>query len=233
VDLPGLVGHPAFPRTMEALVSRPRGTVLDVARAALERTDDLPEWTVKRARLLAPILPPSLSEEDHRWLANPGGEISRPPGNGETRFDLEAGAVIFRPKKLRLRPSDARDCIFGYTLMHSWFTDESFAASIGPCIVTADEFDDLAPIEARVNGKPWSVGTIGDARTSFEDQIVAAARTAELRPGEVFGSGTLGRVAGAKQPRAHATVELTHPSIGLLRNQIGPRVRKRTARKAS
>ena len=39
VDLPDAVGHPAFPTTLEALVSSSRGTVLDAARAALARDD--------------------------------------------------------------------------------------------------------------------------------------------------------------------------------------------------
>ena len=37
VDLPDAVGHPAFPTTLEGLVSSSRGTVMDAARAALER----------------------------------------------------------------------------------------------------------------------------------------------------------------------------------------------------
>lgn len=230
VDLAGLVGHPAFPSTMEALIARPRGTVLDAARAALERGDEVDAWTVRRPRLLAPILPPSLAEEDHRWLVGPDGEVQRPPGNGGTRFDLEIAAVIFRPKKPKLKPSDAAGCIFGYTLMQSWFFDEAFAAAVGPCIVTADEFDPEAEVVARVNGRLWSSGTLEDAEISLEQQIVRAARTAELLPGEVFGSGTLGRVRpDRKPPRPGSTVAIEHPSIGVLSNRVGPRARRREA----
>jgi len=230
VDLPGLVGHPAFPSTMEALVARPRGTVLDAARAALEREDELPGWTVRNPRLLAPILPPSLSEEQHRWVVGPRAEIHRPAGNGTVRFDLEVAAVIFRPKKPRLKRSDARACIFGYTLMQSWSTDEAFAAALGPCIVTADEFDHDARVVARVNDKPWSVGGLEDAHVGFEQQIVRAAEAEELLPGEVFGSGTLGRIRpDRKPPRVGATVELEHPSVGALSNRVAGRVRRRRA----
>ncbi len=47
VDLPDAVGHPAFPTTLEGLVSSSRGWIMDAARAALSR-DDVWEWRVKR-----------------------------------------------------------------------------------------------------------------------------------------------------------------------------------------
>lgn len=230
VDLAGMVGHPAFPSTMEALIARPRGTVLDAARAALERTDDLDGWTIPNARLLAPILPPSLSEEEHRWVVGPDEVIQRPPGNGDARFDLEVAAVIFRPKKPKLRPSDARGCIFGYTLMQSWFNHDAFAAALGPCVVTADEFDETAPVTATVNGRAWSEGLVEEAGADFATQIVAAARAQELLPGEVFGSGTLGkRNPARKAPRPGAEITISHPSIGTLTNKVAGRMRRRKA----
>ena len=230
VDLADVVGHPAFPSTMEALVSRPRGTVMDAARAALERTDEVEACTVPDARLLAPILPPSLGEDDHRWLAGPGDEISCPPGNGDVRFDLELAAVIFRPTKGRLRKSQAADCVFGYTLMSYWSHEEAFAAALGPCIVTADEFDPDTEVVASVNGKEWSRGNLTEAESSFAEQIVAAAKAGELLPGEVFGSGTLGlRKRTAKPPKPGATVEIDAAGIGVLRNTVGARVRSRAA----
>ena len=228
VDLAGMVGHPAFPSTMEALVARPRGSVLDAARAALERTDEVPHWTVKHPRLLAPILPPSLADEDHRWVVGPDVPVSRPTGP-EPRFDLEVAAVIYRPKKPKLKASEAGECIFGYTLMQSWFSEDSFAAALGPCIVTADEFDLGAEIEARVNGRRWSVGTLADAQVPFPRQIVDAAKREELLPGEVFGSGTLGLIRERRPPRPGASVQIEHPSIGVLANVIGPRARRNRA----
>ncbi|HEX6009337.1 MAG TPA: hypothetical protein VFZ50_04425, partial [Actinomycetota bacterium] len=61
VDLPELVGHPAFPDTMERLVRRNGGTVLDAARAALERDEaDVMACVVDEARLLASVVPSTL-----------------------------------------------------------------------------------------------------------------------------------------------------------------------------
>ena len=57
VDLPDAVGHPAFPSTLEDLVSCSRGTVMDAARAALQR-DDAWNWRVPKPRILTPAVPP-------------------------------------------------------------------------------------------------------------------------------------------------------------------------------
>src|SRR3954471_15752406 len=59
VDLPDAVGHPAFPTTLEGLVSSSRGTVMDAAQNALAR-DDAMEWRVKRPRNPTPLFPPAL-----------------------------------------------------------------------------------------------------------------------------------------------------------------------------
>lgn len=230
VDLPGLVGHPAFPSSMEALIARPRGTVMDAARAALERTEEIPEWTVRRPTILAPIVPPAVAEEDHRWVVGPGTPVQRPPGNGDTRFDVELAAVIFRPKKPKLKASEAESCIFGYTLMQSWFTPNGFAAALGPCLVTRDEFDATGEIQARINHRDWSSGTLGDIAVPFGEQIVRAAKREELLPGEVFGSGTLGLLRQRRPPRGGAEVVIEHPSIGTLTNVVGPRLRTRRIR---
>ena len=53
VDLPDAIGHPAFPTTMEALLQRNGGTVLDAAHEALGKPDVL-DSLVPRAKLLVP-----------------------------------------------------------------------------------------------------------------------------------------------------------------------------------
>lgn len=229
VDLPEAVGHPAFPSTMEALVSRPRGTVLDAARHALERNDAL-DCLVPEPQLLAPILPPSLSESDYRWVVAPGEELSSPPLSPEPHFDMGVAAVIYRPKKMKMRPSQALECIFGYTLMMYWSAGEEFGASLGPCIVTEDEFDPASDVVVRVNGREWARGSVNeDADTSFADQIVAASKTTELLPGEVFGSGTLGSKKNGKAPKAGSEIEVIAASIGSLHNPLASRLRRRAA----
>ena len=64
VDLPDVVGHPAFPTTLEALVASSRGSVMDAARAALER-DETADHVVTQARILPPLFPTSLLMPDY------------------------------------------------------------------------------------------------------------------------------------------------------------------------
>jgi 2-keto-4-pentenoate hydratase/2-oxohepta-3-ene-1,7-dioic acid hydratase in catechol pathway len=73
VDLPDLVGHPAFPTTLEQLVKRNGGTVLEATRAVLERPELVEECLVPGAKLLPPLLPGSIrvveSFDDHAKAA--------------------------------------------------------------------------------------------------------------------------------------------------------------------
>ena len=69
VDLPTVVGHPAFPTTMEALIALHGGTTLDAAREALSHPANVKEFRVAGPRLLPPIVPISLLE--HRWILGP------------------------------------------------------------------------------------------------------------------------------------------------------------------
>ena len=228
----GVVGHPAFPSTMEALVSRPRGTVLDAARRALEASD-IDDWRVELPHLVAPILPPSLGEDAHRWVVGPGEELPRPPGNGETVFEPSIAAVIFAPA-YKLKKRDADQCIFGYTLMTYWAHGEDFAASLGPVIVTADEFDPSTELTVRVNDRVWAHGTLADAEVPFGTQVWAAAKQAPLLPGEVFWSGALGkRRRNARAPKPGAVVELSAGDLGILRTTVAPRLTRRAARTAA
>ncbi|MEX0991151.1 MAG: fumarylacetoacetate hydrolase family protein [Actinomycetota bacterium] len=228
VDLSGAVGHPAFPSTMEALVARPRGTVLDAARASLDRYD-VKEWMPRNPHVVAPILPPSLGADQHRWVVGPDAELPRPPGNGDVVFEPSIAAVVFSPNK-KLKKREAAECIFGYTLMTYWSRGDEFAASLGPWIVTADEFDPETELEVRVNGKLWAQGTLNDAEASFGETVWAAAKQAPLLSGDVFWSGVLGpRRKLAKAPRSGSVVELSAEGLGTLTNTVGPRVRRRAA----
>src|SRR4029079_404677 len=83
VDLPDAVGHPAFPTTLEALVTSSRGTVLDAAQTALGRDDAL-EWRIKRPRILTPLFPSSLlspgSLDVDRRVIGPEQDVPWPDG---------------------------------------------------------------------------------------------------------------------------------------------------------
>lgn len=148
VDLPSAIGHPAFPTTMEAMVSAGPAP-LDEARTTLER-GNLESHVVAAARLLVPILPGSLRDflafEDHvqagsarrgepvpeawyeipvyykgnhRSVFGPDEEIPWPPYTDELDYELEVASVL-GGRGRDLDEDDAGALVFGYTLMNDW-----------------------------------------------------------------------------------------------------------------
>lgn len=148
LDLPDAVGHPAFPGTMEALVSRCGGTTLDVAREALSRPDWWEGCVVPEPRLLVPLLPSaardilalgefagggaedprrpaSPAEEpgdgtrhDPRWLG-PEAEVDWPEEGDSLDYEIELACVLGDYGRA-LSERRAGAVIFGYTLFAGW-----------------------------------------------------------------------------------------------------------------
>jgi 2-keto-4-pentenoate hydratase/2-oxohepta-3-ene-1,7-dioic acid hydratase in catechol pathway len=104
---------------------------------------------------------------------------------------------------------------------------KDFATSIGPCMVTPDEIDPTAVrMQARVNGELWSDGTMGSMLFSWAQVIAHLSREQELQPGDVLGSGTVGKGCGHELGRWLAPgdeVELEVDGIGILRNVVSRR----------
>jgi hypothetical protein len=234
VDLPELVGHPAFPTTMEALVRRNGGTVLDAARAALER-DDASECVVEDARVLPPLLPGSLrsidADEGDRPLIGPDDELAWPEGAGWLEFRPKIAAVLGRAAE-RITPEDTAAVIFGYMLIGDWRArDESgdptpgadgVPISIGPWIVTPDELDpQTAVVTVRVDGEQWVKGNLNGTARSLIRAVAAASRTEALEPGEAFASGPFEIPGFEQRIWPGAEVELEAEGIGVLRTRVG------------
>jgi len=237
VDLPDLVGHPAFPTTMEALVSGNGGTVLDAARAALER-DEADRFVIPRARLLAPLLPTSLRTRDAveglRRVVGPDDEIPWPPGAGWLDYEPKMAAVLGRPGR-GLDARGAKRIVFGYTLVNDWTArDESgdptptaagVPVSLGPCIATPDEVDpQTVYLTVRVNGVECAKGNLNGAARSLITLIAQTSRLDGLTCGDTFAAGPFGGGFGrhlGRQLWPGAVVELEAEGIGVLANRIG------------
>jgi Fumarylacetoacetate (FAA) hydrolase family len=114
LDLPDVVGHPAFPRTLEALVARPRGTAMDAARSALAQPAYLHDCDVPGARLLAPLL------IEGQEVVGPDAELAW-PGPAD-RLDCEpAVACVVGAAGTDLSAAEAAEAIFGYTVVNTWW----------------------------------------------------------------------------------------------------------------
>jgi fumarylacetoacetate (FAA) hydrolase len=167
-------------------------------------------------------------------IYGPEAEIPYPEGTQELDYELEVAAII-----------GADEQIAGFTVMNDWSARDlqraemkvglgpakgkDFATSLGPVVVTADEFDgSAAPMVARVNGEERSRGELADMYHSWAAIRAQAARNTELHPGDVLGSGTVGtgcilEHGDGRWLRPGDVVELEVEGIGVLRNTVGPR----------
>jgi 2-keto-4-pentenoate hydratase/2-oxohepta-3-ene-1,7-dioic acid hydratase in catechol pathway len=155
-------------------------------------------------------------------------------------YELEICAVVGKRGR-RVKEADAGAYIAGYTLYNDWSARDiqmressvgigpgigkDMASSIGPSIATPDEFSrQHSKLEARIDGETWSTGTLADMHFSFEQIIEFISQEADIVPGDLLGSGTIGMGCGFERDRyltPGMTVELEAEGIGLLRNVLG------------
>jgi hypothetical protein len=238
VDLPDAVGHPAFPTTLEGLVSSSRGSIMEAAQAALSR-DDVWEQRVKRPRILTPLFPRSLLSpgalEVDRTLVGPEQDVP---------FPLDAAWLEYEPKVAAVIGNEARkvdadaivDHVFGYTLVNDWMARDASGApvasadggpiAIGPCIVTTDEVDPQAMfLQVKVDGDEIAKGNLNGAARNLFRLVSGASQLAELERGDAFALGPFETPDPDPQRQLWpgATVELAAEGIGTLRNRVSTR----------
>jgi fumarylacetoacetate (FAA) hydrolase len=166
-------------------------------------------------------------------VSGPDVPVPYPAGTAMLDYELEVAAVI---------GADQR--IAGFTVLNDWSARDlqraetsvglgpakgkDFATSLGPVLVTVDEFDGRAgAMTAAVNGTELSRGDLAAMHYSWEELRRRAVENTRLRPGDVLGSGTVGTGCLLEQEtpswlRPGDVVELTVAGIGTLRNSIGP-----------
>jgi len=165
-----------------------------------------------------------------------GDEVPCPADTEMLDYELELAAVI-----------GAGGGIEGFTVMNDWSARDlqlaemsvglgpakgkDFATSLGPELVSPDELPAGPDLRAtaRVNGELRTESGTGGMHFSWETLLSAAARnTPGLRPGDVIGSGTVGRGCilehgDGRWLEPGDEVELEIEGIGVLRNRVGGR----------
>jgi 2-keto-4-pentenoate hydratase/2-oxohepta-3-ene-1,7-dioic acid hydratase in catechol pathway len=172
-------------------------------------------------------------------IYGPDDVVPWPSYTDRLDYELEVCAVIGTAGR-RVSAADAARHIVGYTLYNDWSArdiqkremsigigpgvSKDFGSSIGPCIATPDEFDrDKGALQARIDGEVWSSGALGEMRFSFEEIIEWTSREQTMHPGDLLGSGTMGKGCGVEIDRwltPGCTVELEGEGIGILRNTV-------------
>jgi len=235
-----------------AAEARPPRLPLDEVelRAPLPRPNSLRDFMLVEEHVRNSLgdVPAEWYEIPVYWKGNPdtvlGPEatVPWPPYTEKLDFELEVGAIIGR-RVWRASVAEAGAAIAGYTIFNDWSARDiqfremrvglgpglgkDFATSLGPCLATREEFDiATARMAARVNGEVWAEGGLGSMLYSFPEVVAHLSQEQPLLPGDVLGSGTVGRGCGLELERWIApgdVVELEVQGIGLLRNVVGAR----------
>jgi 2-keto-4-pentenoate hydratase/2-oxohepta-3-ene-1,7-dioic acid hydratase in catechol pathway len=142
-------------------------------------------------------------------------DVAVPPGSELFDFELEVAVVVGRDGA-SLTPEQAREHVFGYTILNDWSARDlqrremkvnlgpakgkDSASTLGPWLTTADELephrdaDGFLPLDMRVSVNGVEIGRdlLSNMGWPFEDLISYASRGTEVRAGDVLGSGTCG-----------------------------------------
>ena len=169
----------------------------------------------------------------------PEDEIRWPAYTEKLDYELEMSIVIGKQAR-GLSVEDAPAVIAGYTIFNDWSARDiqmrEMALQLGPGLgkdfatsmgrvssrrTRSTRFQ--RAMEARVNGEIWSSGTLGAMKFSFAEMVAHVSQEQTLMPGDVLGSGTIGRGCGLELDRwikPGDIVELEVEGIGVLRNRV-------------
>lgn len=187
---------------------------------------------------------------NHHALVGRDAPVFAPADSQELDYELELGVIIGRAGR-DIPVARAWEHVVGFTVLNDFSARDlqrkevtaglgpakakDFATAVGPWLVTLDEFSDriageMLTIEmcARVNGRELSRGNVRALHHSIPRLIAQASRDADLFPGDLLGTGTVGtgcilelgaeNTGGWLQPGD--VVELEIERLGVLRTPI-------------
>ena len=187
---------------------------------------------------------------NHNALVGHDAGVFAPAGCQELDYELELGIVIDRGGR-DIPPERAWEHVAGFTILNDLSARDlqrremtvglgptkgkDFATAVGPWLATRDEFADriegarlTLAMSARVNGRELSRGNVADLHHSIPRLIAQASRDAELYPGDLLGTGTVGTGCILELGPEHTggwlkpgdVVELEIERLGVLRTRI-------------
>lgn len=158
---------------------------------------------------------------NHNAIQGPGDILCMPDHFKKLDFELEAAIVICK-KGRNITAAQADEYIGGYMIMNDMSArtlqmeemllnlgpakGKDFSTVIGPILVTPDELEAYKVpakpghtgnnynlrMTCTVNGVQVSEGSVGDMDWTFAEIIERCAYGADILPGDVIGSGTVG-----------------------------------------
>ncbi len=178
------------------------------------------------------------------FLRTPGSfvghnqDILRPPESDQLDYEGEIVLVIGKAGR-RIPEANFADHIAGLSIMNEgtirdWVRHAKFnvtqgknfgsSGSIGPWMVTADEFDnyDNLAVQTRVNGEVRQDDVIDNMIFKFPFLLNYLSTFMELKPGDLIATGTpVGAGARFDPPiwlKPGDVLEIEVPTVGILRN---------------
>ncbi len=147
-------------------------------------------------------------------IRGPGDPVWPPKGSNELDYEVEVAALIDTPVH-DVDAATGEQAIGGYMIFNDWSARDlqreettvrlgpakgkDFASGIGPWLVTPDELADARSgkaydlaMTATVSGQETTRGMWSTAQFSFGQMVERASTDVRLRPGDLFGSGTVG-----------------------------------------
>jgi 2-keto-4-pentenoate hydratase/2-oxohepta-3-ene-1,7-dioic acid hydratase in catechol pathway len=186
-------------------------------------------------------------------IVGPGDPVTAPPRSAELDYELEVACVLGRDAGAA-GLDEADRTVAGFMVMNDWSARDvqrremalslgpakgkDFATSLGPWLVTTNEFAPKglrevprAAMSARVNGVEYSRADLDGLWWSFAEMLSYAAEGAPVRRGDVLGSGTCGTGCILELALVHGSekypylrpgdeVELEVDGLGVLSNRV-------------
>ena len=231
-DLTDAPRHPLGDVTLEAPLM-PRKNVYAVGRNYLEHIQEVKEVRPVPEHPMVFTKPPTA-------VIGPGVAIDS--SNDPTdSVDYEGElAVVIGPGGKRIAPGAAWDHVFGYTIVNDvssrvlqrrhgqWVIGKGADTfcPMGPCLLTADEIDDVTRVWVRtkVNGEERQAAPVADLIFDIPTLIATLSRGITLEPGDVIATGTPAGVGLGFDPpvylRPGDVVSVTVEPIGTLTNPV-------------
>lgn len=172
-------------------------------------------------------------------VIGPDEPILIPTPDSQVDWEVELAFVVGKTAR-RVRPENALDHVFGYTVLHDvsardvQFKDNQITLGkgfdsfcpIGPCLALKDEIPDPQALRLRteLNGETVQDGTTADQLFPVADLIAFLTRHITLHPGDVVSTGTPAGVGAFRKPPRYLSpgdaVVVEVEKIGRLANPV-------------
>lgn len=187
---------------------------------------------------------PTFYVANHSAVLGDGDPMWWPRHTEWLDFELELAFVLAKPLA-DADADEAADAVGGWFVLNDWsardvqaedarhnifgpvIKSKTFANSVGPDVITADEMPDWtrATGRVRVDGEVWCEGSTADPEHGIGAMLAYASAGERLEPGDVISTGTMPGCCGLELDRwikPGQTVTLEIDGIGTVSNRIDP-----------